>query len=179
MGEDPENQDRVGGRFQASTTHDDVLRVFDQVRGPPVVTSSDVAQACDCSAKTARRKLDELADQGRVEGRETAGRTVWWRVDDDGEQLVTDGGYLEAARSAGAHDEYIAFVAEYPESSIAEGLETAISLDALDEFKSVSGSFEWALWDRGASAASNADTGNAERMRQLFSAEQLPEVLRE
>lgn len=88
-------------------------------------------------------------------------------------------GYLEAARSAGAHDEYIAFVAEYLESSIADGLETAISLDALDEFKSVSGSFEWALWDRGASAASNADIKNAEKMRQLFSNEQLPEVLQE
>lgn len=88
-------------------------------------------------------------------------------------------GYLEAARSAGAHDEYIAFVAEYPESSIAEGLETAIALDALDEAKSFMGSFEYALFDRGASAAANADLKNAERMRQLFDDEQLPEVLRE
>lgn len=95
---------------------------------------------------------------------------------------MTDGlpdGYIAAARSAGAHDEYLAFVGEYPDSAIADGLRTAIELDALDEFKSVSGSFEWALWDRGASAASNADKQNEERMRALFDDGQLPPRMRD
>lgn len=87
-------------------------------------------------------------------------------------------GHLEAARSAGAHDDYIAFVAEYPESGMADSLKLAISMDALDEFKGFSGSFEWALWDRGASAASNPDKKNAFRMRALFDDDKLPEVVR-
>lgn len=88
-------------------------------------------------------------------------------------------GHLEAARSAGASDDYITFIAEYPESELAESLKTAIALDALDEFKGFSGSFEWALWDRGVSAASNPDTRHAEMMRNLFDHDRLPEVVAE
>ena len=87
-------------------------------------------------------------------------------------------GHLEAARSAGAHDEYITFIAEYPESRLAESLETAIALDALDEFKGFAGSFEWALFNHGAKAASNPDPEHAQMLRDLFDEEQLPEVLR-
>lgn len=39
--------------------------------------------------------MDELETQARVKGRETAGRTIWWRVDDDGE-IVMDGGEILA-----------------------------------------------------------------------------------
>jgi response regulator of citrate/malate metabolism len=75
-----ENQKRqAGGRFKTTVTHEDVLSTFEAVEGP-VVTSSDVAAVCDCSGKTAKRKLEELADEGRINGRETAGRTVWWRT---------------------------------------------------------------------------------------------------
>lgn len=88
-------------------------------------------------------------------------------------------GYLRAAQTAGAHDEYIAFVAEYPDSRMADGLRRAISMDALDHFEEFASSFEWALFDRGARYASNADTEHAEMMRELFDEKQLPEVLRE
>lgn len=69
------------GRFTVTVTLGDVLGVFDAVAGP-VVTSGDVADALDCSRETARRKLRTLEDEGRVAGRETAGRVVWWIVDD-------------------------------------------------------------------------------------------------
>lgn len=77
-------------------------------------------------------------------------------------------GHLEAARKAGAHDEFITFVSEYPDSDVAETLETAISLDALDQFQSVAGSFDGALFKGGAKVASNPDTENAKKIRELF-----------
>lgn len=88
-------------------------------------------------------------------------------------------GMLEAARSAGAHDEFIAFVAEFPESGPAETLETAIALDALDEFQSVSGSFDGALWDHGVQKCGNPDKENAKRIRELFDRERWPKWMRQ
>ena len=58
-----------------------VLGVFEAVQGP-VVTSGDVAESLDCSRETARRKLRSLEEQGHVASRKTAGRVVWWVVDD-------------------------------------------------------------------------------------------------
>ena len=69
------------GRYAETVTPDAVLEVFGTVAGP-VVTSGDVAEALDCSRETARRKLHALEDRGRIAGRETAGRIVWWIVDD-------------------------------------------------------------------------------------------------
>lgn len=68
------------GTFVEDTTHWDVLRVFDRVEGP-VVTSGDVADVQGCSRETARRKLDQLHERGRVGRRKTAGRVVYWRLD--------------------------------------------------------------------------------------------------
>ena len=68
------------GRYTGTVALDDVLGVFKRVDGP-VVTSGDVAEALDCSRETARRKLRTLEEQGRVAGRKTAGRVVWWVVD--------------------------------------------------------------------------------------------------
>ena len=69
------------GRYVETVTPDDVFVVFETVEGP-VVTSGDVAEALDCSRETARRKLRTLEEQGRVAGRKTAGRVVWWVVDE-------------------------------------------------------------------------------------------------
>lgn len=68
------------GRYTETVTLGDVLGVFETVEGP-VITSGDVADALDCSRETARRKLRALEEQGRVAGRKTAGRVVWWTVD--------------------------------------------------------------------------------------------------
>ncbi|MDS0295335.1 DeoR family transcriptional regulator [Halogeometricum luteum] len=69
------------GRYTETITLDDVLGVFEAVEGP-VVTSGDVAEALDCSRETARRKLRTLEEQGHVASRKTAGRVVWWVVDE-------------------------------------------------------------------------------------------------
>lgn len=67
------------GRYTEVVTLDDVVGVFEAVAGP-VVTSGDVAEALGCSRETARRKLRALEEGGRVAGRKTAGRVVWWRT---------------------------------------------------------------------------------------------------
>lgn len=74
------------GRYVESATLDDVLNVFDQVAGPPVVTSGDVADATGLSHDFARRKLETLVDQGRVDSRRTAGRKLYWRTSDVNEE---------------------------------------------------------------------------------------------
>lgn len=70
------------GQFVEKATLDDVLAVFSAVDGPPVVTSSDVAEATGISHDSARRKLEELAERGRVDSRKSAGRVLYWRTED-------------------------------------------------------------------------------------------------
>lgn len=67
------------GMFVEDTPHKDVLAVFAVVDGP-VVTTGDVADELGCSRETARRKLNELHDQGRLGKRKTAGRVVYWKL---------------------------------------------------------------------------------------------------
>jgi len=69
------------GRYAETVTVEAVFEVFERVRGP-AVTSGDIAEALDCSRETARRKLHTLEEQGRIASRETAGRIVWWIVDE-------------------------------------------------------------------------------------------------
>lgn len=69
------------GRYTETVTPEEVLGVFESVEGP-VVTSGDVADALDCSRETARRKLRTLEERELVASRKTAGRVVWWLVDD-------------------------------------------------------------------------------------------------
>lgn len=68
------------GQYAETVSLSDVLAVFRSVTGP-IVTSSDVASVTGCSDDTARRKLAELHDQGRVGRRKTAGRVIYWRLD--------------------------------------------------------------------------------------------------
>jgi len=69
------------GTFAETVTLGGVLDVFDQVAGP-VITSSDVADALDCTTEAARQKLTRLYDQGRVDKRKTGRTVVYWRTDD-------------------------------------------------------------------------------------------------
>lgn len=66
------------GTFVEDATHAEVLAVFDAVAGP-VVTSADVATALDCSSETARRKLNELVEDGRLGRRESGHRIYYWK----------------------------------------------------------------------------------------------------
>jgi len=67
------------GQYIETVELDDVLDVFERVRGP-VITSSDVSDALDCTTEAARQKLTRLYDQTRVDRRKTGRTMVYWRV---------------------------------------------------------------------------------------------------
>lgn len=69
-------------RFEEQYSTDDVRGVFEQVRGPTIV-SSDVTEALGCGDQTARNKLDELHDSGVVKKRKTPVSTLWWLAADE------------------------------------------------------------------------------------------------
>jgi predicted ArsR family transcriptional regulator len=70
------------GTFVETVTLDDVLGVFNKVRGP-VITSSDVAEQLECSTEAARQKLTRLYARGEVDKRKTGRTTVWWHTGGD------------------------------------------------------------------------------------------------
>jgi DNA-binding Lrp family transcriptional regulator len=77
------SQDRDdAGRFTEVVTAEQVLATFDDFH-VPVVTASDIAERTGCSQDSARRRLEELYEAGRVERRETAGRIIYWRSEDE------------------------------------------------------------------------------------------------
>jgi hypothetical protein len=66
------------GQYRSTVEGDDVVQVFDTVRGP-VVTSADVADELGVTRETARRRLNRLVDDGSLSKRKTAGRVVYWQ----------------------------------------------------------------------------------------------------
>jgi ribosomal protein S25 len=110
-----ERQRGETGQYVETVTQEDVLGVFSRVEGP-VITSSDVADALDCSRETARRKLRELSEQGRVGNRETGRTVIWWRVSskepnpvDPDDPFFTDRPMFTSGNSDISHnvDEYL------------------------------------------------------------------------
>ena len=79
------------GEFVETVPLEDVLGVFDQVPGP-VVLSADVAGALDCSRETARRKLEQLYDEDRLDRRKVSRRVVYWRPDQDAVERARETG---------------------------------------------------------------------------------------
>lgn len=82
-GETERSPDRArnnSGQYVETVTSERVLSVFKRVDGP-TITSTDVAEQLDCSTEAARRKLNALYDEGRVDKRKTGRTTVWWLVD--------------------------------------------------------------------------------------------------
>lgn len=77
-----ERERSESGQFVETVTLEGVLDVFDRVRGP-VITSSDVADALDCTTEAARQKLTRLYDRGEVDKRKTGRTVVYWRTGDD------------------------------------------------------------------------------------------------
>jgi len=67
------------GTFVETVSLEDVIGVFDAVRGP-VITSSDVAEELDCTTEAARQKLRRLYDRGEVDKRKTGRVVVWWHT---------------------------------------------------------------------------------------------------
>ena len=93
----PRKQSDTGG-FVETVHLDDVMGVFEQVEGPPVITSSDVADALGCTPDTARRKFRELQRQGRIKRRDPSSRvSVWYptsAIETAGDESGDSGGTL-------------------------------------------------------------------------------------
>jgi ribosomal protein S25 len=89
----PREQSDTGG-FVETVHLDDVMDVFEQVEGPPVITSSDVADALDCTPDTARRKFADLQEEGRIKRRDPSSRvSVWYpasTTESDGDDSERD-----------------------------------------------------------------------------------------
>ena len=68
------------GEFVETIAPEDALDVFDTVDGP-VILSADVADHFDVTRETARRKLQQLYDQGDLDRRKVSRRVIYWRPD--------------------------------------------------------------------------------------------------
>ena len=64
----------------AEYTTEDVLAVFDQRSDPcEPMTSSEIAESINCSRPTALNRLEELAEEGKIETKKVGARgRVWW-----------------------------------------------------------------------------------------------------
>lgn len=69
------------GKFVQTVSGDDILNVFEEVKGPGVAITSDVADICDCSVNTARLKLQDMEEQGLVRSRCPGRDRLWWAVE--------------------------------------------------------------------------------------------------
>ena len=70
-----------GGKYIEMIPPERILGVFDMV-DRPVILSTDVADALDCSGETARRKLQQLHEQGELKRRKVSRRVIYWRVEE-------------------------------------------------------------------------------------------------
>ncbi len=81
MGDTVERSRTDDGQFRGSIPPERALEVFEERedRARPL-TASDIAEALDCSRRTAHNKLGELVDRGELETRKVGARSrVWWR----------------------------------------------------------------------------------------------------
>lgn len=75
------DRDEDTGRWRAKFSPEAVLQVVADTDGP--VTSGDVREALDCSYDTARRRLSDLEDAGKLEKQTIAGTAVYTIADED------------------------------------------------------------------------------------------------
>jgi predicted ArsR family transcriptional regulator len=71
------------GEYVETVTHE---RVLDAVatHPDPTVSAREVGEVLGCSTDAARKKLNELHEQGSVERKKVGGRSVvWWLSDDE------------------------------------------------------------------------------------------------
>jgi hypothetical protein len=124
-----ERERNTTGEFVETVRLDDVLGVFDEVRGP-VITSSDVREVLDCSTEAARQKLATLYEQGKVDKRKSGRITLWWYT--GGERITPDERGDRHAESARERQQKRS--EENPDTQQQEPTETAESDDTTDFF---------------------------------------------
>ncbi|MFB6198913.1 MAG: hypothetical protein ABEI52_11715 [Halobacteriaceae archaeon] len=69
------------GQYKEEITEDAVLDVFDHFK-MPVVISSDIARALDCTTQAARQKLQQLYLKEKINRRKTGRVTLYWKNED-------------------------------------------------------------------------------------------------
>lgn len=66
------------GNYIETVTPARVLEVMNAA-DDPVVTAGEVGEALDCTGQAARKKLNQLHEDGKVERKEVGARAVvWW-----------------------------------------------------------------------------------------------------
>lgn len=65
------------GSFGRKYTPEEVLETFETI-DEAVILTSDIAEELGCSNETARRRLNDLYDEGRIDKRTFGRQTVWW-----------------------------------------------------------------------------------------------------
>lgn len=73
------NPDRDAGGYSQSTTTRDIIEAFEAFHDTHM-TTPEVAEHCNCSPETARRRLRDLEDVNEVQSRTTGRITLWWRI---------------------------------------------------------------------------------------------------
>lgn len=71
------------------TVPEEILAVFDDRKDPnEPLTASEIAEAVNCSRRTALDRLHELEARGRLTSKKVGARSrVWWLPDDDRSSL--------------------------------------------------------------------------------------------
>jgi DeoR/GlpR family transcriptional regulator of sugar metabolism len=63
-----------------TVTDEDILDLLTHLPGP-VITTTDVAETFDMTTEGARRKLNDLCDEGVLDRRKSGQTRVYWRID--------------------------------------------------------------------------------------------------
>lgn len=67
------------GQFKKTTTHKDILNIFDNIEEVVTVTS-EIADKAGCGRETARKRLTDLYEDGQIDRRKHGRMIVWWKV---------------------------------------------------------------------------------------------------
>jgi hypothetical protein len=71
------------GQYVEQMTESEILDLFQTIPGP-VIATTDVAEHFDSTTEGARRKLNDLCDEGLLDRRKVGGTRVYWRIDGTG-----------------------------------------------------------------------------------------------
>jgi predicted ArsR family transcriptional regulator len=70
-----------GGTYKETVTPARVLEVM-SAAADPVATAGEVGEALGCTGQAARKKLNQLHEDGKVERKEVGARAVVWWIQD-------------------------------------------------------------------------------------------------
>ncbi|MFP4530041.1 MAG: hypothetical protein ACLFNC_01980 [Halodesulfurarchaeum sp.] len=66
------------GQYVEQMTRGEILDLFERLPGP-VIATADVAEHFDTTTEGARRKLNDLCEDGLLDRRKVGGTRVYWR----------------------------------------------------------------------------------------------------